>query len=195
MQIKGFQIDNSYYDDNSKESMPDLRFKDNKGYLEVTHALSEYDMRFQNHYNDPLRCHLLFRGLTKEETAKYNNDHKVNKKYRGKSVFTDTECSVIEEDTIKESELPSIPDTIQKKHEQHKNKTNIDLFIWIDKIRFNSLIESLSKTDTECCSAVNCIFKKLNDSCFNNIYIGCLDVPEYQYEKLFVFSRDKMHLV
>lgn len=165
LQSKGFEFDEAYIDDNSKPSMPDLRFKNGR-YLEVTHTLHYHgNITHLNKYHqksteeqlriakeakaayDRIRTkgypHTL-NGLTAEGLKQFKKDRNLVKEHFGIDVSDGTRTEKCDHPAIISSADNIIREITKDKAPKHSN-SDTDLFIFIleDEFRcFYHLIKS-----------------------------------------------------
>ena len=98
----GIEIDKDYYDDNSQKNMPDIKYKDDDRYIEITHtlhnnAIPEHIRKFdqpqrgetwndytQRHLDMGIKCNLAYNRIRKRD---YEKDDKGNFTPKGQSLF------------------------------------------------------------------------------------------------------------
>ena len=160
LQSKGLEFDDAYFDDNSKESMPDLRFKNGR-YLEVTHTLHNYNivdrpndfwwkspkeklqiMQAANEAYERIKKRDYPRtpdGLTPEGSAQYKRDAKTVKNHFGidvtdRSQWSEFKCDI----TVLSFSADNIIREINEKAPKH-SKVDTELFIFIVEDEYRCL--------------------------------------------------------
>ncbi len=172
LKSKGISFDESYCDDNSKKSMPDLKYA-NGGYLEITHT--HHNNSIVNHQNNYSKkstaeqlkilenaseayLRLMKRNypkidcntLTDEEKKQFEKDKKILKKHFGYDVsncsqrFCEFNCDSPIIECSSDNILIEITDDKGKKH----SDGNTDLFIFVLEDEMES-VKYLLKT-SEC---------------------------------------------
>lgn len=199
LQSKGFEFDELYIDDNSKPSMPDLRFKNGR-YLEVTHTLHNHgNITHLNKYHQKSTDEQLriakeakaaydriktkgypytLDGLTTEGLKQYKRDRILVKEHYGLDVADGTRTEKCDHPAIVSSVDNILREITKDKASKHPN-SDTDLFIFIleDEYRcFCELIKSKSYNmyyDT----FMNCIIK----SPFKCVYLCVWDFESQSY--------------
>ena len=189
LQSKGFEFDDTYYDDNSKDSMPDLRFVNGR-YLEVTHTLHNHSVCSLNNYcrksiEEQLQIAnytekaldritsrkypRTFDELTDGGMTQFESDKITVKNHFGVDVsdFTkhsEFKCNVL----IVESSTDNIIREIKEKASKH-SKGDTDLFIFILEDEYNCLCDLLETEKWNGCynSFMNSVIK----SPFDIVYL------------------------
>ena len=161
LQLKGFEFDNTYCDDNSKPSMPDLRFKNGR-YLEVTHtrhnhgnithlnkfhqktieeqfsimenAKAAYDRIKTKDYPHTLN------GLTDKGLEKFKQDRNLVKAHYGLDVSNGTTSEDCDIPIIESSANNIICEITKDKAQKHPNG-NTDLFVFILEDEYDCFCE------------------------------------------------------
>lgn len=165
LQSKGFAFDESYIDDNSKPSMPDLRFKNGR-YLEVTHTLHNhgYITHLNKFHKKPIKEQLrimkearaafdrihtkdyphTLNRLTDEGLKQFRRDKNLVKEHLGLDVYDGSQTEMCDIPVIKSSVNNIIHEVTKDKAPKHSN-SNTDLFIFIledEYYCFDELIKS-----------------------------------------------------
>lgn len=190
LEVKGFVFDSSYCDDNSKESMPDLRFANGR-YLEVTHTLHNheivrsinkfhqksideqlqimtdakeaYDRITKNDYPQTLD------GLTDKGLKQFKKDAKIVRNHFGIDVSDLTKRSEFNCDSpIIESSTDNIIHEIREKAQKY-SKGDTDLFIFILDDEYNCLCYLLKTGTWNGC--YNAFMRSVIISPFNVVYL------------------------
>ncbi|MCH5200990.1 MAG: hypothetical protein J1F60_08530 [Oscillospiraceae bacterium] len=189
LQSKGFEFDDTYYDDNSKNSMPDLRFVNGR-YLEVTHTLHNHNICSPNNYcrksieeqlqiaNDAEKAldRITARKyprtsdeLTDGGMTQFESDKITVKNHFGVDVSDFTKHSEFNCDIpIVESSTDNIIREIGEKASKH-SKGDTDLFIFILEDEYNCLCDLLETKNWNGCynSFMNSVIK----SPFDVVYL------------------------
>lgn len=151
LQAKGFEFDGAYCDDNSEESMPDLKYKDGR-FFEVTHTLHNHGniirpnkfwlkstkeqlriMKNARAAYDRIRTKdypCTFDGLTDEGLSQYRKDRKLVKQHFGLDVSDGSKSEYCDIPTIESSVNNIIREVIKDKARKHPNGYT-DLFIFV----------------------------------------------------------------
>lgn len=200
LEVKGFVFDSSYCDDNSKESMPDLRFANGR-YLEVTHTLHNheivrsinkfhqksideqlqimtdakeaYDRITKNDYPQTLD------GLTDEGLKQFKKDAKIVRNHFGIDISDLTKRSEFNCDSpIIESSTDNIIHEIREKAQKY-SKGDTDLFIFILEDEYECLCDLLKTRNWNSCydSFMNAVMT----SPFNVVYLCVWDFEAQTY--------------
>lgn len=161
LQLKGFEFDDTYCDDNSKQSMPDLRFKNGR-YLEVTHTLHNHGnmTRLNQFRKKPLTEQLRIMkeakaaydrittkdypytldGLTDEGLKQFRRDRNLVKEHFGLDVYDGTISENCDIPVIESSANNIIREITKDKAQKHPNG-NADLFVFILEDEYDCFCE------------------------------------------------------
>lgn len=161
LQLKGFEFDDTYCDDNSKQSMPDLRFKNGR-YLEVTHTLHNHgNMTHLNQFRKkPLTEQLRIMkeakiaydrittkdypytldGLTDEGLKQFRRDRNLVKEHFGLDVSDGIRSENCDIPVIESSANNIICEITKDKAQKHPNG-NTDLFVFILEDEYDCFCE------------------------------------------------------
>ena len=195
----GFSFDPSYYDDNSKQSMPDLKTLDGR-YIEVTHT---------KHNNNVTKCNKFSMLSAEEQLSKIEEAQSAYNRICHKDYETDDTGSLTqsaisqhEKDVkLKEShygfinnekstefkcDLPVIEysvdnilrEIVDDKGSKYKNGKT-DLFVFVTEDEYRIFKQLLSEKEW------NCTFsefeKSINKAPFKTIFICCWKFETQQY--------------
>lgn len=209
----GIEFDDSYCDDNSSESMPDLRYKDGR-YLEVTHTQHNADplINPQNYCSKSIEEELIKQtkiseALHRASHMDYERDNmfrltdaarrqrlkdlKILKKGLG---YDPTQMDMRKQHIEFNCSNPSfyfdvgnILEAIDRKAAKH-HKDNLDLFVFAQEDEFRYALEDAGKTNTS-------LYSHIYKSVFEKVYICEWDFFHQKYEveksKLICFSKAK----
>lgn len=213
----GIEFDDSYCDDNSSESMPDLRYKDGR-YLEVTHTQHnadplinpqnycsksiEEELEKQTKISEALHrvLHMDYERdakfkLTDDAHRLWKKDLAIVKKGLG---YDPTQMDMRKQHSEFKCSNPSfyfdlenILEVIEKKEAKHL-EDNSDLFIFAQKDEFRYALEDVGKTKSSLCSHI-CM------STFEKVYICEWDFYHQKHEiinpKLMCLSKGEDNCV
>lgn len=209
----GIEFDDSYCDDNSSESMPDLRYKDGR-YLEVTHT---------HHNTDPLLNPLKYCPKSIEEElikqTKINEslnrvlhmDYERDDKFKltdSAHILWKKDLAIVKKglgydptqmDMRKQHsefacsnpsfyfDLENIIEVIDRKATKHY-KGNLDLFIFVQEDEFEYALKDAR-------NPASLLFRHIGMVSFGKVYICEWDFYHQKYEltkpKVVCFSKDK----
>lgn len=167
LQSKGFEFDETYIDDNSKPSMPDLRLKNGR-YLEVTHTLHNhgYITNLNKFHKKPIKEQLRIMkearaaydrirtkgyphtlgGLTDEGLKQFTRDRKLIKANMGLDVSTGSQTEMCDNPTIVSSVDNIICEVTKDKAPKHSSG-DTDLFVFILEDEYYCFVELIKSKD------------------------------------------------
>lgn len=195
----GLVFDENYYDDNSKDNMPDFKLKTGE-FVEITQTkhhkptLNKFDKL-------PLekKCEIITQtneARKRIDKNEYNNIHQLEKDLR-----TVSECygsfdnpNKVCHIQIEEFECNNILSVIKEKDKKHKNKNgNIILFIFVVKDEFENLIWTLKQPNIN--GIKSGLLLGLYKNIFKTIYICEYDyyISSYLCQNQKIIQIDKSH--
>ena len=165
----GYQMDESYVDDNSKKSMPDLRMKNGR-FVEVTHTKHNYQI--SNYWKLPIEeknskidnCQKALDTIKNPQTSREQLKECPNliKNHLGYDIatgeFSEFKCDI----PSREYSIKNIIREIEEdKGSKYKNK-DTDLFVFISEDEFRLIDEATNSMKNELlCSFYNSPFEKM----------------------------------
>lgn len=199
LESMGIEFDDSYYDDNSSESMPDLRYKDGR-YLEVTHTQHNADplINPQNYCSESIEEELKKQTKISEALQRVlHMDYKRDDKFKltdSAHILWKKDLAIVKKglgydptqmDMRKQHsefkcsnpsflfDLENIIEVIDKKASKHfKNDT--DLFIFAQEDEFSYMLEVTNIVESA-------LHRHIVDSPFNRVYICKWDFFHQKY--------------
>lgn len=209
LERKGIAFDESYYDDNSSDSMPDFKYLDENQYLEVTHtvhnnAIATHQNRFNRkciaeqlaimeqasaaknrlfHYDYP---------QTQKGQAQFEKDRKLLKSHLGYDVtkldnqFSEFDCDL----PIIECSTDNILQKLREKGKKH-NKGDTDLFIFVLEDEFEVMIYLIESGNQNTC--YTSFFNTMLQSPFSVVYVcvWCFESQTYETENPTIMKFEK----
>lgn len=197
LERKGYLFDNTYFDDNSKNSMPDLRLSDGR-YLEVTHTLHNNEIyskpnKFQmknttekmkiimnaKEAHRRIKKNYYCENKIDDDLEQFEKDKKIVRSHFGRDVCDFTKHSEFKCDIpeIKHS-VDNIIHKIEEKSAKHPNG-DTDLFIFITKGEYDSFCYLIEPHSFNGCfrGFANVIIS----SSFDNIFLCVWNFESQQY--------------
>lgn len=210
LKLKGYCFDEKYSDDNSINSMPDLKYLNEEHYLEVTHTLHNNSLvkNCNNFDKKPIEEQLKIRQQASEALhrihqydyssedkgdALIKNDLKILKAHLGYDLtkFNDQLSEFQCDSPIIECSTDNILREVYEKGKKH-NKGNTDLFIFVLNEEF-SLLCDLIRSEPYNGWKIN-FFKAIQRSPFRYIFICAwnFDTQTYEIENPDIIKLAKM---
>lgn len=206
LENKGYEFDHSYQDDNSKDSMPDFKYKDGR-YLEITHTIHNYKAINNDYINK------FSHKSVKEQLEKLNHIEKMsdivnNSVARSDSAIKEYQKIALEAygydiktGKFNERKMNDIPllehsdskviEAINIKGQKHSDK-EIDLFIFVTDDEYKIVSELWHQRHLNGC-AIN-LFNYILNSPFFKIYLCVWDYHANKYEtekpQMIIFKKD-----
>lgn len=195
----GFNFDDSYYDDNSQNSMADLKTLDNK-FVEITHT---------KHNNNVLTPNNFQKKPFEEQQKIYQEIQNICNKRKDKEKLTPSEIKKLKthfgtKDDYLGSEFKcdspmiefSVDNIIREikndKGEKYKNKKNISLFCFVTEDELNLLLDLLKQKNNK---FYDIFINTIKNSPFEYIYLCEWNFSEQNYNvidpRLLCFSKIK----
>ncbi len=209
LNIIGIEIEDSYCDDNSMPSMPDLKCKDGR-YVEVTHTYHDHPLtvKLNNYhksmfignsdslYNYEIECYYAIErvrickyekdskgNLTESALCQYKKDKELIKKHLGYDI---TQFDFGKQHSEFGCDIPSrefSPENVLReviRDKGHKNYTEeTDLFIFVTEDEFRLMKELLSERKRN--GTARNFLEKIANSKFPKIYICEWDYYKQEY--------------
>lgn len=198
LERKGILFDDDYGDDNSRNSMPDLKYLGENRYLEVTHtvhnnAIATHANRFANKsITEQLermeqvsaaqdRVFHLGYPQTHEGQSQFEKDRKLLESHLGYDItkfneqFSEFNCDI----PIIECSIDNILRRVREKGQKH-NKGDTDLFIFVLEGEFDAMMY-LIQTGNQNVYNVS-FFNTILQSPFSIIYVCVWNFEEQTYE-------------
>lgn len=204
LEKRGKVFNDTYFDDGSSESMPDLRYA-NGGFVEITqtnhnNGLFCDDEDTEKAYKKEMKRQEVLDKLDLGAYRRYktndypdgcghhsrSSDEKILREAYGWNKDTQTFGSEFGSLlSVAEFSVDNISKVINRKHKKHKKHKDIELFVFVAEEEFD-MFEEVNK-NSQWSSMDKNFLEEIYDTCFKKIYLSVYNLEKQDYTD----SKDK----